>query len=138
MSASLRLRAPIFGPTRQRVGSVDPVDWVHGIEKMDLVILEEAQRTSGTAKFRGDRGAGSFEYLGIVVVAAVLIGAVIAAIGRFDLGEKIACQVQQIGTSEVDSWSGGHDDEAVWASESSADKKHTNDSTNNAHGDTKD
>lgn len=129
----------IFGPTRQRVRSVDPVDWVHRLEKVDPVNLEDAQRTSRAAtKVRSDRGAGSFEYLGIVVVAVVLISAVIVAIGRFDLGEKIACQIQQIGTSEVNCGSGGNDDDAIWASEGSGDQKPRNGAPTDSNGNTAD
>jgi len=47
-------------------------------------------------KSRSDRGAGALEYLGIVVVAALLIGALIAAIGQSRIGDQIACQLRSI------------------------------------------
>jgi len=59
---------------------------------------------------RNDRGAGSLEYLGIIIVALVTVGAIIAAVGKFDLGEKIACQVQQLGTAQASCAGGGSSD----------------------------
>lgn len=41
---------------------------------------------------------GTLEYLGVIVVAALLVGAVVTAVVRFDLGETLACELRSIGT----------------------------------------
>jgi len=43
-----------------------------------------------------DAGQGTLEYLGIVVVAAILISALIMAFNTFDLGGKITTQLKKI------------------------------------------
>lgn len=47
---------------------------------------------------RGDAGQGTLEYLGIVIVAAILIVALIGVFngGSFDLGEKVQEQLDKI------------------------------------------
>ncbi|NUU18052.1 hypothetical protein HP550_12420 [Cellulomonas humilata] len=44
----------------------------------------------------GDRGAGTLEYLGIVVVAALLVGALVTAFVRADIGTVLACELRSI------------------------------------------
>jgi hypothetical protein len=43
-----------------------------------------------------DAGQGTLEYLGIVVIAAILITALILAFKNFDLGTKIKTQLDKI------------------------------------------
>ena len=43
-----------------------------------------------------DAGQGTLEYLGVVVVAAILITALIMAFNNFHLGDKITVQLQKI------------------------------------------
>ena len=43
-----------------------------------------------------DAGQGTLEYLGIVVIAAILITALLLAFKNFDLGTKITTQLQRI------------------------------------------
>ncbi|WP_421734723.1 C2 family cysteine protease [Cellulomonas sp.] len=43
-----------------------------------------------------DRGAGTLEYLGIVVVAALLVGALVTAFVRADIGTVLACELRSI------------------------------------------
>jgi len=43
-----------------------------------------------------DAGQGTLEYLGIVVIAALLITALILAFKNFDLGVKITTQLNKI------------------------------------------
>jgi len=43
-----------------------------------------------------DAGQGTLEYLGIVVIAAILITALILAFKNFDLGGKITTQLKKI------------------------------------------
>lgn len=45
-----------------------------------------------------DRGQGTLEYLGIVIIAVALVGAVIAAVNGFGLQAKITGFLNQIGT----------------------------------------
>jgi len=47
---------------------------------------------------RSDRGAGSVEYLGVIVVAVLLVVAVLTAVSRADLGQTIACELRSIGS----------------------------------------
>lgn len=44
-----------------------------------------------------DAGQGTLEYLGIVIIAVILVGAVIAAVNRFNLDEKIFTEFSKIG-----------------------------------------
>ncbi|MCL3860035.1 C2 family cysteine protease [Actinotalea sp. K2] len=56
-------------------------------------------RTRGQARtvtVGGDRGSGTLEYLGIVVVAALLVVAAVTAVVRTDVGETVACQLRSI------------------------------------------
>lgn len=43
-----------------------------------------------------EAGQGTLEYLGIVVIAALLVGAIIAAVTRFDLDGKITTELGKI------------------------------------------
>jgi hypothetical protein len=43
-----------------------------------------------------DRGQGTLEYLGIVIVAAILVIALVGAFNKFDLGAKIGAQLDKI------------------------------------------
>jgi hypothetical protein len=43
-----------------------------------------------------EAGQGTLEYLGIVVVVVLLVGALIAAFTQFNLGEKITTQLNKI------------------------------------------
>ena len=47
---------------------------------------------------RGDAGQGTLEYLGIVIVAAILILALVGVFngGSFDLGEEVQKQLDKI------------------------------------------
>src|SRR5690625_2208554 len=91
--------------------------WVPGAGclNFDAAIMENMDYRGGPPPImrnalRNDRGAGSLEYLGIIIVALVTVGAIIAAVGKFDLGEKIACQVQQLGTAQASCAGGGSSD----------------------------
>lgn len=44
-----------------------------------------------------ERGQGTLEYLGIVIVAAILVGAVIMAINSFDLQDKVETELEKVG-----------------------------------------
>lgn len=48
------------------------------------------------ARLKGDAGQGTLEYLGIVVVAAILVVALIGAFDTFNLGDKISAQLTKI------------------------------------------
>lgn len=43
-----------------------------------------------------EAGQGTLEYLGIVVIAALLIVGLITAFNGFDLGEKVTTQLEKI------------------------------------------
>lgn len=45
-----------------------------------------------------EAGQGTLEYLGIVIVAAILVAAVVGAFDTFDLKEKIGAQLTKIGS----------------------------------------
>lgn len=47
----------------------------------------------------GDRGQGTLEYLGVVVIVAILVVAAIAAFNAFDLGTKLTTQLDKIGNA---------------------------------------
>ncbi|WP_263118351.1 hypothetical protein [Cellulomonas sp. RIT-PI-Y] len=44
-------------------------------------------------------GQGTLEYLGIVIVAAILVVALVTAFNSFDLGSKISDQLDKIGSA---------------------------------------
>ncbi len=44
-------------------------------------------------------GQGTLEYLGIVIVAAILVVALVGAFNKFDLGAKIGTQLDKIGNA---------------------------------------
>ncbi len=44
-------------------------------------------------------GQGTLEYLGIVIVAAILVVALVTAFNSFDLGSKISEQLDKIGSA---------------------------------------
>jgi len=44
-------------------------------------------------------GQGTLEYLGIVIVAAILVVALVTAFNHFDLGAKISAQLDKIGNA---------------------------------------
>jgi|GEM_PF-6950832 len=44
-----------------------------------------------------EAGQGTLEYLGIVIVAAILVGAVIMAINSFDLQGKVETELEKVG-----------------------------------------
>jgi len=46
-----------------------------------------------------DLGQGTLEYLGIVIVAAILVVALVTAFNHFDLGSKISTQLDKIGNA---------------------------------------
>lgn len=62
--------------------------------------MTDEQRSSGAGgRGRdGERGAGTLEYVGIVVVAAILVAAVVTAVVRADLGRTLACELRSVGT----------------------------------------
>ena len=43
-----------------------------------------------------EAGQGTLEYLGIVIVAAILVGALVGAFNTFDLGGKISTELAKI------------------------------------------
>lgn len=49
------------------------------------------------ARANGDAGQGTLEYLGIVIIAVILVGAIVYAVGEFDLDGKIAEEFENIG-----------------------------------------
>ncbi|ADG75450.1 hypothetical protein Cfla_2562 [Cellulomonas flavigena DSM 20109] len=49
------------------------------------------------ARAAGDAGQGTLEYLGIVIIAVILVGAIVYAVGEFDLDGKIAKEFESIG-----------------------------------------
>src|SRR5690625_7671119 len=94
----------------------------------DAAIMENMDYRGGPPPImrnalRNDRGAGSLEYLGIIIVALVTVGAIIAAVGKFDLGEKIACQVQQLGTAQASCAGGGSSDAPTQADRRSEERR---------------
>ena len=46
-----------------------------------------------------DRGQGTLEYLGVIVIVAILVAAAIAAFTTFDLGSKLSTQLGKITTA---------------------------------------
>lgn len=46
-----------------------------------------------------DRGQGTLEYLGVIVIVAILVVAAIAAFNAFDLGTKLTTQLDKIGNA---------------------------------------
>ncbi|WP_147525038.1 hypothetical protein [Cellulomonas timonensis] len=44
-------------------------------------------------------GQGTLEYLGIVIVAAILVVALVGAFNSFDLGTKISTKLDEIGNA---------------------------------------
>lgn len=44
-----------------------------------------------------DRGQGTLEYLGVIVIVAILVTAAVIAFNAFDLGGKITEQLNKIG-----------------------------------------
>src|SRR5690625_1257601 len=95
----------------------------------DAAIMENMDYRGGPPPImrnalRNDRGAGSLEYLGIIIVALVTVGAIIAAVGKFDLGEKIACQVQQLGTAQASCAGGGSSDAPTQADRAQRGQQH--------------
>ncbi len=44
-------------------------------------------------------GQGTLEYLGIVIVAAILVVALVGAFNSFDLGSKISAKLDEIGSA---------------------------------------
>lgn len=46
-----------------------------------------------------DRGQGTLEYLGVIVIVAILVAAAILAFETFDLGEKLSTQLGKITTA---------------------------------------
>ena len=62
-----------------------------------------AMHAAGTLQDRlargRDAGQGTLEYLGIVIIAVILVGAVIAAVNKFQLTEKIVTEFGKIGQS---------------------------------------
>jgi hypothetical protein len=46
-----------------------------------------------------EAGQGTLEYLGIVIVAAILVVALVGAFNTFDLGTKITTQLDKIGNA---------------------------------------
>ncbi|MBF0689503.1 MAG: hypothetical protein IR158_17270 [Cellulomonas sp.] len=57
----------------------------------------KAQESLQARLGRGDAGQGTLEYLGIVIIAVILVGAIVYAVGEFDLDGKIAEEFANIG-----------------------------------------
>ena len=48
------------------------------------------------AQVGGDRGQGTLEYLGVVVIVAILVVAAVTAFTTFDLGAKLTTELGKI------------------------------------------
>ncbi|KAE8762974.1 hypothetical protein [Georgenia thermotolerans] len=48
---------------------------------------------------RREAGQGTLEYLGVVVIVAILVVAAVTAFNSFNLGEKITTQLDKIGNA---------------------------------------
>lgn len=46
-----------------------------------------------------DQGQGTLEYLGVIVIVAILVVAAVAAFNTFDLGGKLSEQLDKIGNA---------------------------------------
>ena len=46
-----------------------------------------------------EAGQGTLEYLGVVVIVAILVAAAVAAFQAFELGPKITAQLTKIGSA---------------------------------------
>ncbi|PZR51862.1 hypothetical protein DNL40_14725 [Xylanimonas oleitrophica] len=49
---------------------------------------------------RGEAGQGTLEFLGIAMIAVVLVGAIVWAVNQFNLASKVQEQLNQIGTPQ--------------------------------------
>ncbi|MGN8246995.1 C2 family cysteine protease [Cellulomonas soli] len=58
-----------------------------------MVTGRRAETSAGSGR---ERGAGALEYLGVVVVVALLVAGLVTAVVRFDLGTQVACRLQAV------------------------------------------
>ncbi|MFC3689735.1 hypothetical protein [Aquipuribacter hungaricus] len=49
-----------------------------------------------TARLSGDRGQGSLEYIGILLVIAVVVAALVTAVSGLDLGGRISTALSEM------------------------------------------
>ncbi|MBO3088451.1 C2 family cysteine protease [Cellulomonas dongxiuzhuiae] len=79
-------------------------------------------RTRARAHETSDRGAGSVEYLGVVIVVVIIVAGVIAAARVSDVGttlaERVTCAVRSIGTQAGDC--GGEDTPTYYGGDDTA------------------